>query len=74
MKGKIIKDCLDGIEEVLKEYSDKENYWTTSRSLPYVSNGHTEETFDCTCCDPDASIKGLYWLHMLKEQMNEENN
>lgn len=62
-------DLLNELEEILKMYADKDNYWTETKSCEFVSNGVTECIYNCTDNDPSEAIQGLEVLEKIKSQV-----
>ena len=57
---------LAELAEILTEYADDENYYTTKRDCEWVTNGVTEETFSEFFGDSEGAKRGLEIVRLLQ--------
>ena len=56
---------------ILEEYANDDSYWIETRNIvdDYISNGATEESFNCTDNDFNRAQEGLDLLNDIEEEI-----
>ena len=60
------KELFNELYEILNEYADDDNYSTSIRSLEYISNNRSEETFYEFDGDSKGAKRGIELLKQLE--------
>jgi len=59
------------LRTILEEYANDDSYWIETRNIigDYISNGATEESFNCTDNDSNRAQAGLDLLDEIEEEI-----